>query len=319
MLLEKQKQSLWERIAGLHTKDLGPISSFFSWDLISSQTILVDEPHLRLSLCTIMNSTSVDALPEELQLSVFTCLGSPPPSELKSRQEPSLQLTSSQHHILKSISLVSKRWRRIILPLLFKHARLRVDITSRPEWVDCSICAATAFGNLQNDEAASFSVEQFHTDMMKAVRHRAAIVSSTSQMHGHSGGEHQEQSSEAATVIWASHVHHALADFLHFVQNRKLSSSIESVVLFAGRMLAPRIPQPCIIGDPRYSAAAVLWQELLSTIDPSRVTIMAPPTELVYLANAGTSSRTEYVVSHCNLICNVTWELTLSETGLGFW
>lgn len=72
-------------------------------------------------------SPLIDRLPEELLLSIFEFLDSEPPSVIKSRQEPSLDITSSNIHSLKDLSLVSRSWRRIALPVLFRYSRLCLD------------------------------------------------------------------------------------------------------------------------------------------------------------------------------------------------
>lgn len=74
-----------------------------------------------------MSTQTLNDLPEELLLSIFEHLNPSPPSIIKSRLEPSLELTYSETPTLKNISLVSRRWRRIALPLLFRYSRLRLD------------------------------------------------------------------------------------------------------------------------------------------------------------------------------------------------
>ncbi|CZT24414.1 uncharacterized protein RCC_10140 [Ramularia collo-cygni] len=71
----------------------------------------------------------ISHLPEELLLSIFALLDNKPPSITKSRQEPSLELTWSNIHVLKDISSVSRSWRRITLPLLFRFTRSLDDPT----------------------------------------------------------------------------------------------------------------------------------------------------------------------------------------------
>lgn len=72
-------------------------------------------------------SSPIERLPEELLLSIFELLDSEAPSVTKSRQEPSLELTTSDVHGYKDLSSVSKRWRRIVLPLLFRYSKISLE------------------------------------------------------------------------------------------------------------------------------------------------------------------------------------------------
>lgn len=87
-------------------------------------TILTTTPHT--SNMSTSSSPFIEHLPEELLLQIFSHLDSQPPSVTKSREEPSLQITSSNTHTYKDISRVSHRWRRMTLPLLFKFSRIRL-------------------------------------------------------------------------------------------------------------------------------------------------------------------------------------------------
>ena len=43
---------------------------------------------------------------------------------------------------MKHISAVSKLWRRLVIPSLFKHARLRLGGPLRQHWSECKTCNA---------------------------------------------------------------------------------------------------------------------------------------------------------------------------------
>ncbi|RFU33358.1 hypothetical protein B7463_g3012, partial [Scytalidium lignicola] len=69
---------------------------------------------------------SIQDLPDEILADIFTYLDSPPPSPPRLYKEPNFEVTDSTSTSLKDISRVSSRWRQIALPLLFRHARLKV-------------------------------------------------------------------------------------------------------------------------------------------------------------------------------------------------
>ncbi|TVY57408.1 hypothetical protein LCER1_G000814 [Lachnellula cervina] len=78
--------------------------------------------------------TNIESLPNELLTNIFGYLDTPKPSGFVLRDEPVFDLTHSEVTDLKSMSCVSKRWRRATLPLLFKFAQFIVaeSKTQRP-------------------------------------------------------------------------------------------------------------------------------------------------------------------------------------------
>lgn len=73
------------------------------------------------SLTTICN------LPEELLEQIIALLDVPPPSQAQNTQEPSPAQLFLPNSPLKQLSLVSKQWRRLVEPVLFKCIRLCLD------------------------------------------------------------------------------------------------------------------------------------------------------------------------------------------------
>lgn len=65
-------------------------------------------------------------LPDELMLQILSYLDIEAPSVTNFSQEPSLNLTTSKEHSLKSFSLVTHDFRRVALPVLFQYARIRL-------------------------------------------------------------------------------------------------------------------------------------------------------------------------------------------------
>lgn len=226
----------------------------------------------------------MDSLPEELQLYIFEFLDSAPPSAIKARQEPSLNLTSSSRHVLKDISYVSKRWRRISLPLLYKHAFFRLDRPPRPEWGECKAC-----GKFRG----KVECERYHVEMVQAMNQFASNLrvpsSMTNAVSFSPSDDVAYRSYEFSTAIWANRMYHALDDFLRFIQSKGLTSAVRSFVLVSDRMLSGksgRFPHESGQGEWRYPASAAFWHHLLSVISPGRIAAVAPPTELACLMNA---------------------------------
>lgn len=244
-------------------------------------------------------------LPVELLFEIFAYLDSKPPSYTKIRQEPALNSFRSDIAPLKHVSLVSRRWRRIVLPLLFEHARLRIDVPVRTQWTECPTCTGPRSTTYAADNFEDIGDKQnYHRSMMDAFTHRrdlrnregisAPIAATTSTTR-----ESFERPDEASTAAWAWRMHHALLDFCHFVRNHDLAHAIRSFLLSSDRMLSGklgRFPHQSGPQEWRYPAAAAFWQTLLSTIDPDRIVVLAPPTELACLTNASIDTLGDWSV-----------------------
>ncbi|KAK5136552.1 hypothetical protein LTR08_002896 [Meristemomyces frigidus] len=241
---------------------------------------------------------SIESLPEEILLDIFTYLDSAPPSELKVRQEPSQQLTVCNQHAFKDVSRVSKQWRRLILPLLFRHTRLLLDRAPLSHWSKCPACTEAALHwRLQIGAALPCPgpMDQYHLDMLEDIATTSTRLDSPGQMtmtalrnNPFSLGPRRESSQENY-LKWAPRFYHSLLDFLDFLQNQKLISNVQSFVLMTEKMLPEKLDRfPHLAGankDWRYKAAAAFWQHLFSAINPERVVILAPPTDLACLTN----------------------------------
>ena len=231
----------------------------------------------------------MDTLPEELQLRILDYLGSTPPSELKARHEPDLNLTLSPSQQLKNVSTVSKNWRRISLPLLFKHACLRIDRPPRESWLDCCLHNGSSLKYGDSDTPPPVDIDQYHRDILRASPRTAADMDLTPSLwlrkirSANNANEHEQ-----STKVWASRIYHASKDFITFIAAHRLEKRISSFVLVSDGMGCAKVgqlPSP-VLYEWRYEAAAAMWQHLLSIIDPQRVAVVAPPTELACFCNS---------------------------------
>jgi hypothetical protein len=75
----------------------------------------------------------VKAMPNEILDNIFIRLDTAAPSNSKLYDEPVFDLTSSKNSDLKSSSMVCWRWRRAVLPLLFKHMCLIIQNPGMPK------------------------------------------------------------------------------------------------------------------------------------------------------------------------------------------
>jgi hypothetical protein len=244
----------------------------------------------------------MEILPEELQLHIFDFLDSQPPSEVKARQEPSLSLIKSARRDLKNVSCVSKRWRRIVLPLMFKHACLRLDIPPRPDWEDCEACS----GFHRHRRCLLY-----HTEMLDIMNLSTAGDSTVRRSFSPSDNV-AYRTFESATAVWANRMYHVLDDFLIFLEGASLLSAVESFALVTDKMLsekAGRFPHQSGQHEWRYGASAAFWRHLLSYINPTRIISLAPPTELACLMNASIDTFGDWAFSDMDFhILEFKWD-----------
>jgi F-box-like len=89
-----------------------------------------------------MAPTTVHDLPNEILAQVFAHLDAPAPSESRLHDQPSPSMLSSEARTLKDTSLVCKRWRGAVLPLLFRNviwAFNRLQLIELAEYKDADV------------------------------------------------------------------------------------------------------------------------------------------------------------------------------------
>ncbi|KAK5704810.1 hypothetical protein LTR17_021574 [Elasticomyces elasticus] len=238
-------------------------------------------------------TSPIESLPEELLVQIFGCLDHEPPSLLNLREEPSLKLVASDLKPLKQTSLVSKRWRRLTLPLLFKYARLQLDAPPRPQWSECEVCRDGYLDRPEEGwiESGSYDngIDIYHEEIMAEAFSQLSNKPTLQTSHVDPTAEVQGELTRHILLHWAPRFYHTLKDFLNFLTCHELVLKVESFVLYTGPMLSGKFDRfPHRAGadrDWRYRCAAAFWQHLLSVLDPRRVVILAPPTDLACLTN----------------------------------
>jgi hypothetical protein len=95
----------------------------------SSETGILTAEHINMA----KRAKVVRALPNEILDNIFIRLDTAAPSDSKLYDEPTFDLTFSKNNDLKSSSLVCWRWRRAVLPLLFKHMCLLIRDPGMPK------------------------------------------------------------------------------------------------------------------------------------------------------------------------------------------
>lgn len=228
-----------------------------------------------------METSLIQRLPEELLLHVLAYLDNPSPSEVNLRQEPSLGLTKSNHQDYKNIACVSRKLRRLTLPLLFRHTQVRLDQPVRKEWTKCLLCNAGGLNfRLQTGKVppAPDGIDQYHRDMFENV---TAILLKPALP------ESPNPSLRESFLTWSTRFYHGLRDFLDFLTLHELASSVQTFVLSTSNMVSnkrSRFPHlSAMSSDSRQRCSVEFWEHLLSVLTPERITILAPPVDLACL------------------------------------
>ena len=242
---------------------------------------------------------SINALPEELLLLIINFLDSPSPSSCKLRLEPSLSLTHSPERALKQLSLVSKRWRRLVLPALFVCTRLRLDAPPDIGWNTCRVCDEAAISTAgpyapHQREGNASPADDYHAEMVTAALAqcnaslRAGRSDDEAQQMGEIAFATKERLLPSTALAWIPRFYHPMLDFIRFLREHDLAKIVDSFVLYTDQMLGEklhRFPHEVADKDWRFPASAAFWAHLLTVIDPSTVTILAPPIDLACLTN----------------------------------
>lgn len=221
----------------------------------------------------------MDRLPEELVLHIFSFLDSTPPSELKARQEPSLDLTTSSNTLLKNVCCVSKLWRRVALPILFSCSRLRLDCDlAREGFESCSICGIPT----DEDDLDAGDLQQLHTELAKTAHGVSPTMKGVPQ-HLVASMELPGNPTPKQTMAWWSlMLYHQLRHMLSFLERVDISGKVRSLVLLRDKPEAVEHSWN-LKGGWQHLGATLFWRQLFRAIDPERVVILAPPHDLGFL------------------------------------
>jgi hypothetical protein len=254
---------------------------------------------------------SINALPEELHLLIISFLDSPSLSSRKLRLEPSLSLTDSPDCTVKHLSLVCKRWRRLALPTLFVCTRLRLDAPPDFGRNTCRVCDGAAISTAgshapRHPEGNVPPADDYHAEIITA----ALAQCNDSLGAGRSDDETQQMSEIVFTtkgrllpstaLAWIPRFYHPMLEFIRFLRDHDLTKMVDSFVLYTDQMLGEklhRFPHEVADKDWRFPASAAFWAHLLAVIDPSTVTILAPPVDLACLTNCAIDTFGDWAFS----------------------
>lgn len=228
-----------------------------------------------------IQADSLCALPNELLIQIASHLDVEAPSIAKFAYEPSTELTSFGSSPLKVLSCVSWRWRKIVIPILFKHVRIPLD--QNPQWVPLD---ARLIESMQG-QLSTLSNHEFmiYTKMRSKFKSSSAFAFDQSfddiLINLCRIQEGDEFLKSSPTILWLPHLSSSFTDFSRLVSKYQLKQHIKSVVVHTDIEYGLR--HVSTADAPLARAVNEIWTQIFNCLEPSRVVVAAPPATLAGL------------------------------------
>ncbi|KAK7533471.1 hypothetical protein IWX49DRAFT_313855 [Phyllosticta citricarpa] len=230
----------------------------------------------------------MDSLPNELRLQILSYLDSEPPSATRFFDEPSPPfLTVSCRCDLKRLSLVSRSWRRIVIPSLFRHVRLFLGQMRAPVLVPTTNNVYDV-QDVRSQVLVSTNPYWFR-DLEPQVLDKGLATSSDSwrmpvpaTLYQMSGLGLQVPVS-STNRYWLRDLEPQVAKFLDFLKRNAMKRHVKSLVLCTNFELAPGSAHDRKINQDQ---SIDFWDAIFSCIEPQAVKLAAPPTSLATLTGS---------------------------------
>lgn len=230
---------------------------------------------------TELQPSSLYALPTELLIQIASHLDVDAPSVSKFAYEPTKELASSENTPLKDLSRVSWRLRKVVIPILFKYARLPLD--ENPQWVplDARLIESMQgqLSTLSNHEFMIYTKMRSKFKSSSAFAFDQAFDDILINLCKVQAGDEFLKSSP--TILWLPHLCSSFADFGRFVTKYQLKQRIRSVVVHTDIEYGLR--HVSTADAPLAQAVGEIWAQIFDCLEPNRVVVAAPPTTLAGL------------------------------------
>ena len=228
-----------------------------------------------------VRSAGLRTLPNELLIQIASHLDIEAPSLTRFAHEPSTELTKSYSTPLKDLSQVSWRWRKIVVPVLFRYTQIPLD--PNPQWVPLD---ARLIENMQG-QLSMLSNHEF----MIYTKMRSKFKSSSASAFDQSFDDifinlckikdGDEFLKSSPTILWLPHLSKNFTDFVRLVSQYKLRPHIKSIVVHTDVEYGLRHVTTADV--PLARAVTEIWSQIFSCLDPTRVVVAAPPATLAGL------------------------------------
>ncbi|KAL1798008.1 hypothetical protein ACET3X_004614 [Alternaria dauci] len=221
----------------------------------------------------------MQALPNELLAQIASHLDSQPPSITKFNHEPNAHLAYSDNETeiqpLKSLSLVSWRWRKVVLPILFRFTRIALD--KEPQWVPMDARLVDSMqlqlSNLSNHEFMLYTKLRSKSKATTGGAYTPAMDDAFIQLCRIQEGD--EVLKTTPWIVWLPHLSKDFGTFSRFVTENKLKLHIKSVVLHTDKEYDLR--HVSTAQGPLAREVTNIWDQVFNLLEPARVVVAAPP------------------------------------------
>ncbi|KAH8722437.1 hypothetical protein GQ44DRAFT_774935 [Phaeosphaeriaceae sp. PMI808] len=231
---------------------------------------------------------NIESLPNELLIQIASHLDTEPPSITKFAHEPSTHLTESDSTPLKFLSIVSWRWRKITLPMLFRYSRIALD--KEPQWVpiDARLVDSmqTQLTTLSNHEFQIYHKMRSKFKSSSAFAYEEAFDDLLINLCRIQEGD--EFLKVVPHTLWLPHLPKTFETFSKFVVKYDLKHHITSVVIHTDKEYELR--HVSIADAPLSRAVADIWSSIFHHLEPTRLVVASPPALLAGLLDTKMSS-----------------------------
>lgn len=214
----------------------------------------------------------IESLPEELKTQIISYLDVEPPSSSWYTHAPRLSLGKSELRPLKNLSQVSKAWRRLTKSSLFRCIRMNIVASQESAAFPLRAPSTTSFRHVYSVRKAEFKARLF-----KSIGYPLEIE----WIYRHAW---LDAASERAAQ-WLTALDQTLSDLLSFLAKNKLASNVESVSILGEGELDNNSRDYITDEVHCLIASATFWDVLFRSLEPSQITLVAPPSTLACLLN----------------------------------
>ncbi|QDS77206.1 hypothetical protein FKW77_002697 [Venturia effusa] len=229
------------------------------------------------------------SLPNELLLQIFgyvVDLDGDPPSVSKILLEPSLDLTRHEHQPLKTLSLVCQRWRLILLPNVFRYAR--VTLSRVPRWVCLCTSLAEEITRTGHRDGSQHTRNLIDSIYSRTETSPSRAITSNDPNNPMNMEYIDDDDSDLLSlsktyVHWLPSIRGEVETFMKFVREKDLHTEIKSLVLQTDQELTPHptaVEQTVIVQQVN-----IIWKTFLNTLRLGRLVIAAPPSTMAALTS----------------------------------
>ncbi|KAF1943792.1 hypothetical protein EJ02DRAFT_443103 [Clathrospora elynae] len=223
----------------------------------------------------------MESLPNELLIQIASHLDFEPPSIIKFAHEPSIRLTCSDSTPLKSLSQVTWRWRKIVLPILFRYCRIALN--DDPQWVPLDARLVDSMqGQLTKLSNHEFQIYQKMRTKFKSSSTFAFEESFDDLLINLCRIQDGDDFLKSIPrIIWLPHLPKTFIVFGRFVAQYTLKHHIKSIVLHTDKEYELR--HVSTADAPLARAVSEIWTQIFLHLEPTRVVVAAPPATLAGL------------------------------------